>query len=119
MSNSKWIHVDICDYFVEQETKKALKFELPDGYSFWHPTSMIRERGSEYYCMSLSFPETWKFVLESDYDEKKINGKQMKELLESIDMSSYRFKKKDPYELHIPPRLEPEIVEPLEELIDD
>lgn len=126
----KWKNLTISTNNIEISTEKSVLIKMPSnscfaGFMFWHPAKLIR-RGEHPYVKRMSYTEQFEFRLfkngngRFNYNkkiaEKTISAEEMEKAMEMMDTS---FRKPDPYETHIPEKLEPIKAETLEELKDD
>lgn len=57
---------------IEHDTGRAVLINCPKkssfgGWSFWHPSKLVREEGGRGYHLSFSFTEEWEFKLFKQY----------------------------------------------------
>ena len=72
---------------LETETSKATLINMPkkskyEGWSFWHPSKLIRIEGGKGYHLSFSFSDTWEFKLFKKYK----NGKGPEQVISIAEM---------------------------------
>lgn len=128
-----WKNINISKNNVKAETTKAVLINMPhnsdyDGYSFWHPTKLVRE-GRNRNSVSIGYTDDFKFRLKKYgkgkwnshdvIDECEISAEYFEEAFHVMDEN---IKAKDPksqYETHKPNELEACEAEALDELKDE
>lgn len=63
---------------IEYDTGKAVLIKLPlkseyAGYTFWHPSKLIKEEGAKGYHVSFYFSDTWVFNIFKSGKRKKLD----------------------------------------------
>lgn len=89
----KWKNIQINIQNIEGETEKATLIKMPNksnysGYSFWHPTKLIR-RGNNSYAISLGYTDEFSFKLKK-YGKGKWNKSK---IIDEIEISVAEFEK--------------------------
>lgn len=75
-----WKNIQINKQNIQHDTGRTVLINCPhksnyDGYSFWHPSKLIRD-GKHSYAVSLSYTKEFKFKL-LKYGKGKWNSKQV------------------------------------------
>lgn len=117
--SNKWHRLDFDGCYIIKRFAKSVLIRMPsrtdyDGYTFFHPSSLLKEYMDG--TKLLSFPDTWTFKL-------KANGGAITaelsaaEFIEAADDYFGRYERRS--STHVPAKLEPVETEALEELIDN
>lgn len=128
---AKWKDFEIDRNYIKAETYRSAKIQMPhdsdfDGYYFWHPQTLIW-RPSRSTNIELHYHDDFKFRLFQEIRDKygkyqKINWRTVsaQEIVSAFENSSEIPEHEGLKPLvHVPPVLEPEEREALDELRDD
>ena len=129
----KWKEFYISQSNIEAESDRSILVKMPhnsdyDGYMFWHSRILVA-RGPVSYSVALTYHDKFIFRLfkskRSKYGKYEKSEKievDAREVVEAFERVNEPFRPrpyKRPNEVHVPPVLEPEKHEALDELKDD
>lgn len=126
-----WKNLQINKQNIKTETAKAVLINCPkkskySGYSFWHPSKLVRS-GKHSYAVSVGYTDEFEFRLKK-YGGGKYNSRQ---ILDEVTISAAEFVEmfgvmdenikapKERDEVHVPESVEAEEVDVLPELRDE
>lgn len=118
----KWKSIELSENLIKHRTEKSYLIEFPkgtehDGWVFWHPSKLIKSYRFE---TTLSYTDDFVFRLKKYGAGRSNSGKIIDEREASADEVIEALSRKECIsEVYIPPDLDAEKVEALEELKDD
>lgn len=128
-----WKSININTQNIEAQTSKAVLIKMPNssiyhGYSFWHPSKLVRS-GKHSYSVSVSYTDEFVFRLKKYgqgkwnkskvIDGKEIDAEEFETAFEVMDDNITAPQPKNPYETHVPKELTPAEPTVPEELKDE
>ena len=122
---AEWKSIQINIQNIETRIEKAVLINCPQkskysGYSFWHPSKLIRD-GKHSYAVSLSYTDEFEFTLhkygknKTILGEIKIRSQELEAVFGVMNENISAPKHKDEFEVHVPR----EITSPVEVTVDE